>query len=127
MSIDERDHGPSRGCRAPWAARAVAVLAAAALPTLAAAQGSGNVCEDQIRKIVASKFGQTVSRVEFRYQTNLQTGSGQMMLSQALAYPAECPGWHFFDVLGDDFTCERQAGAGQAATLVNYRSSGDGC
>ena len=109
--------------------RALSALAAGALlglPATAVGQSTGNVCEDAIRSYIERNYGQTVARVEFRYQTNLQTGGGQMMLSQAVAFPNECPGYHFFDVVGDDFRCERQSGR-DGSSLIIYRSSGDGC
>ena len=105
----------------------IAAAAAAWLAAPAPAAEPGNVCEAQIRAYVKRNFGTTVTEVEFRYEDQQSSPGEPMLLSQALASAAECPGFYFFEVIGDEFTCERQARIGHAPTLVIFRSRGDGC
>jgi hypothetical protein len=114
-------HRPREPRARLWAALGLA------LPLAATAQQSDNVCEDQIRNFVARNFAQTVTRVDFRYEELNPSPREARILTQALAYVEECPGYHFFEVIGDDYTCERQARIGRIPNLIIYRSSGDGC
>jgi len=101
--------------------------AMASVPATAHAQPTGNICEDQIRAFVESSFGHTVTSVEFRYE-DLHASPGEpRLLSQAIVSVAQCPGYYFFEVIGDQYTCERQARYGHVPNLVIFRSRGDGC
>lgn len=84
-----------------------------------------NLCEQQIREIVAKRFGQTVESVEFRFRPYTSRG-GYFRISEALAYPVECPGWHYFEVHGDAYLCDGDVNRRSRAPVL-YRSSGDGC
>ena len=108
--------------------RTLAVLLGAAVTVAAGAQESaGNVCEDQIREVLADRFGQTVGRIEFRYRGMSPSDGGFFAFSQAIVYPNECPGYHFFELNADDYACERQTYTGKVPRFAMYRSSGDGC
>ena len=106
----------------------LAVLLGAGVALAASAQeGGGNVCADQIRKVLADRFGQTVARIEFRYRGMAPADGGFFNFSQAIVYPNECPGYHFFGLNADDYACERQTYTGKEPRFAMYRSSGDGC
>ena len=113
---------------AATARKAGAALLGLCLAHAAGAQdGSGNVCEDQIRKVLADRFGQSVGRIEFRYRSSAPADGGFFNFSQAIVYPNECPGYHFFELNADDYACERQTYLGEVPRFAMYRSSGDGC
>ena len=103
------------------------LLGAAAALSASAQESSGNVCEDQIRQALAERFGQTVNRIEFRYRGTGPADGGFFNFSQAVVFPNECPGYHFFELNADDYACERQTYTGKVPRLAMYRSSGDGC
>ncbi len=110
----------------PWLMGILAALLAA--PAGAADVTSGNVCAKQIGDFLSSNRGQTLTAVEFRYVDRLGGSRREpRTLTQAVAQVAECPGYHFFEVLGNEYVCERQSQVGSERNLVLYRSSGDGC
>ena len=104
----------------------VAVLALVSSSTSVAADDDRNVCAQQISDIVSERFGHTVKSIEFRYMEQKSLDS-IWNVSQAIVLVNECPGYHFFEINGDDFTCERQAHIGKVPIYVWYRSSGEGC
>ena len=84
-----------------------------------------NLCEGQVREIVRKRFAQEVQRVEFRFRPYTSRG-GYFRISEAHAYPVECPGFHYFEVHGDTYLCDGDVNDTSRA-MVFYRSSGEGC
>ena len=84
------------------------------------------VCAMQIRSFVSERFGQNVRDIEFRWFEQKSQDS-IWNLSQAVVFVEECPGFHYFEMNGDQFRCVRQAQLGHAPNYVLYRSSGGGC
>ena len=113
--------------RRRWLPGVLAALLAA--PAAAQDVTSGNICARQIGDYLARNHGQTVTAIEFRYVDRLGGSRREpRTLTQAVAQVAECPGYHFFEVLGNEYVCERQSRQlGMERNLVLYRSSGDGC
>lgn len=107
---------------------ALLVCALALAPVLGAARESApddSTCGRQIRDDVAQRFGQTVTSIQFRFAE--RGGRSNQPTNQAIASVSECPGWHFYELLGDEYQCQRQAHFGRVSNLIFYRSSGDGC
>ena len=118
----------SEASHSRWLRGALAALAA--LPPFTAADDatSGNVCAQQIGDYLARNNGQTVTAIEFRYvERRGGSRSEPRTLTQAVVQVAECPGYHFFEVTGNQYVCELQAHIGSVPNYVIYRSSGDGC
>ncbi len=119
LRIDERRRRARGGCVL------ATVLLAVVGPGSASSELTNNLCEAQVREIVAKRFGQQVARVEFRFRPYTSRG-GYFRTSDALAYPEECPGYHYFEVHGDRYLCDGDVNQVSRA-MVFYRSSGDGC
>ena len=85
-----------------------------------------DVCLRQIETFVSQHFGQHVTNVEFFYvyeRRDLQRWDW----SKAVVRVAECPGYHYFEIMATADTCELLPHYGRQPNYVFYRGAFDGC
>ncbi len=110
-------------------ARGVLLSLLVATVPLGASADAGDLqgtCAMQIRAFVSERFGQNVRDIEFRWMEQKSRDS-TWHLSQAVVLVEECPGFHYFEMNGDQFRCVLQQHLGEVPNYVLYRSSGGGC
>ena len=103
---------------------AALILALSSLP-LAAEDWEHGICEEQIAADLKSRFGQSISKVDWSFESSLDGLSG--LKSQALVYTDACPGYHVYDVYATDHDCLSRAHYGEIPNYVVFRTSEAGC
>ena len=110
-------------------ARSALLSALVAMIPVGASADAGDLqgaCATQIRTFVSERFGHSVRDIEFRW-IEQKSRDSIWNLSQAVVFVEECPGFHYFEMNGDQFRCVRQQHLGEVPNYVLYRSSGGGC
>lgn len=83
------------------------------------------ICEDQIAADLKTRFGQSITKVDWSFESSLDGLSG--LKSQALVYTNDCPGYHVYDVYATDHDCLHRVHYGQIPNYVRFRTSEAGC
>jgi len=110
-----------------WSSLVAGALALAVLSPALAAPRYG-VCTDQIKADVERRFGQAVTEIDYRLDndTDMTTGfDGET--NEAIVYVAECPGYYWYEVSADEYTCLDRPHYGKPPTYVRFRSANEGC
>jgi hypothetical protein len=104
-----------------------AVFALLALPILplSAEEAEHGICEDQIAADLKTRFGQKITKVDWSFETSLDSESG--MMSRALVYVDGCAGYHVYDIYATDNDCLHRVHYGQIPNYIRYRTSEGGC
>jgi hypothetical protein len=100
------------------------VLAVSSFPLLAEDAEHG-ICEEQIAADLSARFGHSITRIDWSFETSLDGLSG--LKSQALVYTDGCPGYHVYDIYATDHDCLHRAHYGEIPNYVVYRTSEAGC
>lgn len=92
---------------------------------IAAEDAPRGICEDQIAADLKTRFGQSITKIDWSFESSLDGLSG--LKSQALVYTDGCPGYHVYDVYATDHDCLERVHYGQIPNYVRYRTSEAGC
>ena len=85
-----------------------------------------SICEHQVRHYVEDTLGQTIERIQINWSYSISE-DGAEEPSHALVYTAQCPGHHWFELLGNYGTCVDLPYYGSEPTLIFYRGGFKGC
>jgi len=73
-------------------------------------------------------FAQTVTRIDYRLDNDADLPTGDDgSTNEAIVYVAECPGYHWFEVLTNEYGCRFQAHYGTVPNYLMYRGAEQGC